>query len=152
MRHKKVFLFLIVMCLFAGCYAPAQLTTPDTSPEQDFTKQWETQVYTVPFSDDQGNDLTYHICLTTYFEAVPNSITELDIHAIAAVFDVTSTVVQKKIDISGYPAAIYRGEGCSYLCCTSSPETSMVLEYDPEILGEEDALRIMQSVFEPVQS
>lgn len=154
MKKLLTLLLLLTLCLFTACTSPAEPDELDKTAEQieqalpeEYIKQSETQVYDFTFSDGQNGNMVYYICLTTYYEASPASVVGLDTNAISAVFDAEHTPVLREFEVSGHSAAIYQGENCRYLCCTSTPEASMVLEYDPDTLSEEDAIKVMESVF-----
>lgn len=158
MRIKLCAIFLLVLVLFSACSSANRTEEPD-EPDQaasqieealpeEYKKISKTEVYDFVFSSENNSKLVFYLCVTTYSESVPESISGLDIHAISAIFDAENTAVVKEFDVDGHPAAIYRGETSNYLCWTSSPEASAVLEYDPDFISEEEAVRIALSVYE----
>lgn len=156
MQIKLCCIFLMVLILFTACSAE-KIAEPDELDQaasqieealpEEYKKISQTEVYDFVFSNDNDSTLVFHLCKTTYSESAPESISGLDIHAISAIFDAENTPVVKEFEVDGFPAAIYQGETCNYLCWTSSPEASGVLEYDPSVITEEDALHIVQSVY-----
>ena len=78
----------------------------------------------------------------------PEIVTGLNIYAFEAVFDVENSTVILEFDTQGHPAAIYQGMECHYACCTVSPESSVVMAYDPKHLRDETAVLIIRSIFE----
>ena len=60
-------------------------------------------------------------------------------------------VPEKKLDICGHPGALYLVNGRAFFCCTASAKSTVVLEYPPEVITEETALKILRSIFEPVE-
>ena len=54
----------------------------------------------------------------------------------------------EELEIHSCPAAIYQYGEFLYFCITINPETSDVLEYSPDVLSRDVAIRIMNSIFE----
>ncbi len=147
--------FLLALCILTACSVPSEpnemeqmLENVEQGLGEEYEKQSVTKVYDFEFSNDQGNTLIMYICATTYFAADPEAVTGLDMAALSAVFDPESTTLQKEFTVSGHSAAIYQDDDHTYLCWTTSPEASGILEYAPGTISEEDALRIVRSVYE----
>ena len=90
---------------------------------------------------------TYYICNTQLSGRNP-SISGLNTEVLSLVFDLSSASLLEELEIHNCPAAIYSLNGTHYFCLTIAPQTSSVLEYTPDILSRETALRIMNSIFE----
>lgn len=118
--------------------------------EAEYKKQRETEVIDYHFASEDAT-MVYYICQTTYYAEDPSQITGVDTDAVLGVFPVEDAELEKEFDICEHPSAIYRFGERSYLCCTPNPEHTLVLEYSPEFLSEEDAVKTMRSVFEPVE-
>lgn len=107
----------------------------------------ETTTIKSTFSDGKGHTFYYHICSTKFYGRVP-PISGLNTKVLTLVFDLQSAQLLEKLEIHGHPAAIYNLNGTHYFCLTIASQTSSVLEYTPDILSRETALRIMNSIFE----
>ena len=77
---------------------------------------------------------------------------KLHTDAFSAVFDLGNAVLIRELDICGRAAAIYQETDQNYLCCTLSPATSVVLEYAPDTLSEDDAVHILRSIYDPADA
>lgn len=112
----------------------------------EWEKQTVTKVSDLVYSDNEGNTIVYHICITAYYEADSTKQTGLNTEAIAAVISPDEAESCRECTVSGLPAAIYQKNGRAYLCWTIMPELSCVIEYDPAVESEEDMLRMAESV------
>ena len=156
MKKKLWLICLLVLCLFTACASASEESGElDRAAEQiqqalpgGFEKIAQTDVYDYVFSSEDGSEMILHLCITTYDDESAVNITGLDIAAISAVFDAANTALVKEFTASGHSAAIYQGETCNYLCWTTSAQASAVMEYDPDSISEEEAMRIVQSVYE----
>lgn len=154
MKKKLFALLLFISFLFTACSVHSEedalnkaLDKFERALGDEFVKQSETEVYDFAFEHQDGSTMVYYICQTTYYAADPDEGTGLNTAAMQAVFDWENTLLLKELTIAEHPAAYYQGETHSYLCCTPSPETTLILEYDPESISEEDAFRVIHSVF-----
>lgn len=155
MKKKLSAILLLALCILTACSAPSEPNEMERMLEKveqglggEYKKQSVTKVYDFAFTDNQGNTLTMYICVTTYFAADPEAVTGLDRAALSAVFDPENTPLQKEFTVNGHSAAIYQDDEHAYLCWTTSPEASGVVEYAPGTLTEEEALRVVRSVYE----
>lgn len=155
MKMKLLMPLLLIACVLCACSAPPEADPLKQMSEnvqqaipEDFEKQTETEVYTFQFTNSTGAELTYHICLTSYAESQSSNISGFHADAVRGIFDPDTAQLEKEFAISDHPAALYQLDDDSYLCCTSSPEASVVLEYPAGSISEEDAIRIIQSVYE----
>ena len=112
----------------------------------EWIKQTVTKVSDLVYSDDRGNTIVYHVCITTYYEADSAQQSGLNTDAISAVISPDEAESYRECTVSGLPAAIYQKDGRAYLCWTIMPELSCVIEYDPVVESEEDMLRMAESV------
>ena len=113
---------------------------------EEWEKQTVTKVSDLVYSDNQGNNIIYHICTTTYYEEDICEKTALNTSAISAVIDPDEAESYRECSVSGLPAAIYQKDGQAYLCWTIMPELSCVIEYNPAVQSEEDMFRMAESV------
>lgn len=112
----------------------------------EWEKQSVTEVSDLVYSDGEGNNIIYHVCLTTYYGVDTTAQTGLNTDAISAVISPDEAENCRECTVSGLPAAIYQKDGQAYLCWTIMPELSCVIEYDPAAESEEDMLRMAESV------
>lgn len=138
MKKKLFILLFFALYLLTAC-------TPADLPVR------KTEIVSASFSNPDGDTLVYYICQTTYYEEEPDKVTKLDTQALYDIFDPECLEPEKEMDIFGHPSALYLLNGRAYLCCTPDPEYTLVLEYSPDVVSEEDALKTMRSVFESVE-
>lgn len=150
---------LLAACLFTACSNAAKTEEPDHIAEQiaealpsEYSKQYETEAHHLfTAADAAGNHIEYYLCMTTYYAADPAAAPKLHTEAFSSVFDISNTPLIRELDISGHAAAIYRGTEQNNICCTVSPTASVVMEYNPDAVSEEDAIKTIRSIFEPVE-
>ena len=117
-------------------------------------KQNVTEVFNFVYSNNKGNSIVYHVCLTTYYKTGNTKQTGLNTDAISAVISPDEAENCRECTVNNFPATIYLKDGRAYLCWTIEPKLSCVIEYDPAVESEEDMLR-MRKVFlqiEPKQA
>lgn len=107
----------------------------------------ETTITKSTLSDGKGHTFSYYICSTSFSGRVP-PVSGLNTEVLSLVFDLQSAQLLEELEIHGCPAAIYSHKETRYFCITISPEASGVLEYTPDVISKETALRIMNSIFE----
>lgn len=155
MEKRQFAILALTLCTLTACFSPSKPDKLEQAVEQiaqaldtGYEKQSATEVYRFHYSDGNGGRIVYHLCLTTYYAADPESVIGLDTDAISAVLDLENTPAEKELEVNGKPAVICQKDARTYLCWTISPEVSAILEYSPEAVSEEEALRIAQSVRE----
>ena len=154
--------FLILGVLFAiGAFAKEKEVTPSEMAERienaikdvlgdDVQKQTETVVAgTLKYSDKEGNEINYHILKTTYYEADPNEVKGLNVDALGVLFNPNNANSCKEMKIKNWDAALYEFDELSYLCWTDTPEASYVLEYNPDVIPDEEILKMAESAEAP---
>ena len=157
---KKTWLIITAICILlilAVTITLAHRSTPEeemmdmlnrveNALGEEWKKQTVTKVSDLVYSDDEGNTIVYHVCITTYYEADASEQTGLNTEAISAVISPDEAESCRECTVSDLPAAIYQKGGRAYLCWTIMPELSCVIEYDPAVESEEDMLRMAESV------
>ena len=154
--------FLILGVVFAtGAFAKEKEVTPSEMAERienaikdvlgdDVQKQTETVVVgTLKYSDKEGNEINYHILKTTYYEADPNEVKGLNVDALGVLFNPNNANSCKEMKIKNWDAALYEFDELSYLCWTDTPEASYVLEYNPDVIPDEEILKMAESAEAP---
>lgn len=112
----------------------------------DYKKQSETVLAgTITYSDKNGNEINYHILKTTYYEADPSEVTGLNVNALGVLFQPDFANSCEEMQIKEWSAALYRFDGRSYLCWTDTPEVSYVLEYNPDVVPDEEIIKMAES-------
>ena len=124
----------------------AMLDQMENALGEEWEKQTVTKVSDLVYSDSKGNNIVYHVCTTTYYEADATKQSGLNTEAISAVISPDEAESCRECTVSGLPAAIYQKDGLAYLCWTIRPEISCVIEYDPNVQNEYDMLRMAESV------
>lgn len=157
---KKIWLSIAIICIlsvFVVAFAFINRPTPENQMMDmlsrvenalgdEWKKQTVTKVSDLIYSDGSGNNIVYHVCTTTYYEADVTEHNGLNIEAISAVISPDEAESYRECTVSGLPAAIYQKDGRAYLSWTIIPELSCVIEYDPAVESEEDMLRMAESV------
>lgn len=144
-------LILTVSMIFA-CQPTPELEIMDmlnrieTALGEEWQKQTVTTVSNLVYSDNDGNNIIYYVCVTTYYEADATEQTGLNTEAISAVIAPDAAESCRECTVSGLPSAIYQKDGRAYLCWTIVPELTCVIEYDPTVESEENILRMAESV------
>ncbi len=149
---------LILGVIFAfGAFAKDDEVTPSEMAERienavkevlddDMKKQTETVVAgTLKYLDKEGNEINYHILKTTYFEADPSEVVGLNVDALGVLFNPDSANSCREMKIKDWDAALYEFDELSYLCWTDTPEASYVLEYNPDVIPDEEILKMAES-------
>jgi hypothetical protein len=165
--RKKLTIALIAVCLIlgvvfaTGAFAKEKEVTPSKMAERlenaikevlgdDYKKQTETVVAgTQKYADKEGNEINYHILKTTYYEADPTEVTGLNVNALGVLFNPDSANSCKEMKIKDWDAALYEFDELSYLCWTDTPEASYVLEYNPDVIPDEEILKMAESAEVP---
>lgn len=155
-------IFLILGVLFAtGALAKEKEVTPREMANKienaikevlgnDYKKQTETTVAgTITYSDKDGNKIYYHILKTTYYEADPNEVKGFNVDALGVLFNPDSANSCKEMKVKNWDAALYEFDELSYLCWTDTPEASYVLEYNPDVIPDEEILKMAESAEAP---
>lgn len=160
---KKLLISLIAVFLFfgvifaVGAMAKEKEATPSEMANRietaikevlgdDVKKQTETVVAgTLKYSDKEGNEINYHILKTTYFEADPNEVKGLNVDALGVLFNPDSANSCTEMKIKDWDAALYEFDKLSYLCWTDTPEVSYILEYNPDVIPDEEILKMAES-------
>ena len=166
MRKKLTIAFIAVFLILgvvfaAGAFAKEKEVTPSEMADRienaikevlgdDVKKQTETVVAgTLKYSDKEGNEINYHILKTTYYEADPNEVKGLNVDALGVLFNPESANSCKEMKINDWDAALYEFDELSYLCWTDTPEASYVLEYNPDVIPDEEILKMAESAETP---
>lgn len=155
-RIRPYLCALVISCLFAACSGTAETdglrelaAQIEEAIPSEYVKQYEMETsHLFTATDNLGHNIEYYVITTTYYGADPEAAPRLHTDAFSTVFDIENTELVKEFDISGHAAAIYREEGLHYICCTTSPTASVVMEYDPDAVSEESAIMTIQSIFE----
>ena len=154
--------FVILGVIFAiGAFAKESEDTPRDMANRieaaiknvlgdDVKKQTETVVAgTLKYSDKEGNEINYHILKTTYYEADPNEVKGLNVDALGVLFNPDSAKNCREMKIKDWDAALYEFDEISYLCWTDTPEASYVLEYNPNVVPDEEIIKMAESAEVP---
>lgn len=112
----------------------------------DYKKQTETAVAaTITYADKEGNEINYYTLKTTYFEADPSEVTGLNVDALGVLFSPENAKNCKEMKIQNWDAALYEFDELSYLCWTDTSEVSYVLEYNSDVVPDEEIIKMAES-------
>jgi len=166
MKKKLLISMIAVFLIFGVIFAVGAMAkeSEDTSRDManrieaaikevlgdDVKKQTETVVAgTLKYSDKEGNEINYHILKTTYYEADPKEVKGLNVDALGVLFNPDRANSCNEMKIKNWDAALYEFDGLSYLCWTDTPEASYVLEYNPDVIPDEEILKMAESAEVP---
>ncbi|MBQ8401422.1 MAG: hypothetical protein IJX14_05785 [Clostridia bacterium] len=113
--------------------------------DPDFKSLGYTEVTQISYDHEDGYDIQYYFCKTTYFDEIPE-LTGVHLEAIRGVIDPDTAESSRDTKVLDYDAIIYTLEDREYLCWSLSPEDSCVLEYTPGTLSEDDLWTMAESV------
>jgi len=71
------------------------------------------------------------------------------VNALGVLFNPESANNCKEMKIKDWDAALYEFDELSYLCWTDTPEVSYVLEYNPDVIPDEEILKMAESAETP---
>ncbi len=101
------------------------------------------------YADSSGNTITYYYCQTTYISDEYEENTGLNTDAIGMVIDFGKIENKRHCRVNEHGAFQCEMGERSYLCWTTSPEISCVIEYSAETINEADIFRMAESVLLP---
>lgn len=113
--------------------------------DPDFKSLGYTEVTQISYDHEDGYDIQYYFCKTTYFDEIPE-LTGVHLEAIRGVIDPDTAESSRDTKVLDYDAIIYTLEDREYLCWSLSPEDSCVLEYTPGTISEDDLWTMAESV------
>lgn len=112
----------------------------------EYKKQSMTELAaTLKYGDEEGNEINYYILKTTYYEADPAEVTGLNTEAIKLIVDPDRADSCQEMKIQDWDGALYETGKLSYLCWTYSPEVSYILEYNPDVIPDEEIIKMAES-------
>ena len=141
MKSYQFFAVLLILLILVGC-------SKKDSSNQVTPYETNTTAYHFTLKDKNGQTIDYFICKTIYSCESTHHTSELNKDALLSVFNIHQSSLIRSFEVSGHPAAIYENGTSHYICCTISPESSVVLQYSPAEMEDETAICIIQSIFE----
>ena len=122
---KKPWLIIVTICVllvlavaltFANRPTPqyemmGMLNRVENALGDEWEKQSVTEVSDLVYSDGEGNNIIYHVCLTTYYGVDATAQTGLNTDAISAVISPDEAESCRECTVSGLPAVIYQKDG-----------------------------------------
>lgn len=125
---KKMWLIIAAVCMLLILVAVIILVNRPTPQdkimnmlnrvENALGDEWEkktvTEVSDLVYSDGEGNNIVYHVCLTTYYGVEATAQTGLNTDAISAVISPDTAESFRECNVSNLPAAIYQKDGRAY--------------------------------------
>ena len=155
MKKITFIILLLIVCSLTACSSHSdtrnEIQAMAENIEEAIGEEWEkqrvTEVTDYILTNAQGDTLVFYFCETTYYTADPALVTGLDTAALTAVFSPEDLILYKEWVIKRHPAAIYQGPERSYLCWTSSPEATGIMEFSTGAITDEEAYKIVESVY-----
>ena len=117
--------------------------------DEDYECQSVSKVTPFPYTDSEGNTIVYYCIQTAYLENESGDDTGLDMNAIGMVVDMTRIENKRECTVNEYYAFQCEIADRTHLCWTLSSEISCVIEYDADVISEENILRMAESVSLP---
>ena len=119
-----ILLVLAVVIIFANRPTPRDemmemLNRVENALGDEWEKQTVTEVSDLVYSDGEGNNIIYHICLTTYYGVEASAQTGLNTDAISAAISPDEAESCRECTVCGLPAAIYQKDGFIGQSCRS---------------------------------
>ena len=167
MRKKILWIvgiFIIVSVMIAGIMQYIEMQRRERDPDWDIAKEiykventlkevdedYEcksiSKVTPFPYTDSEGNTIVYYCIQTAYLENESGDNTGLDMNAIGLVVDMTQIENKRECTVNEYYAFQCEIADRTHLCWTLSSEISCVIEYDADVISEENILRMAESV------
>lgn len=114
--------------------------------DENWERQSITNITPYEITNPHGNSIYYTCCHTKYFTEAELDSTGLDTDVIGTVVDLPSAEQTEDCKVGDFPARIYSIGEQKYLCWTSSPEYSFVIEYTSGSVDEADIFKMAESV------
>ena len=138
MKLHRIFPLLLILFVLSGCTKEIGYNTNQTT----------TTAYEITFKNQNGQAITYFICRTFTSTKTPDVPSKLNEAAFQNIFNIQNSMMIHSFKVYDHPAAIYQCGIHHYACCTISPESSVVLHYDPTEMDDETAVQVIQSIFD----
>jgi hypothetical protein len=117
--------------------------------DEDCECQSVSQVTPFTYTDSEGNTIVYYCIQTAYLENESGDDTGFDMNAIGMVIDADQIENKRECTVNEYYAFQCEIADRTHLCWTLSSEISCVIEYDADVISEENILRMTESVSLP---
>ena len=117
---------------------------------QEIDESWEltslTQVTPYCYQNPDEDTITYYCCITTYMDDEPAGYFGINQAALEQIVDMDALENRRDCEVNDLAAVIGELDGQTYLCWTTSPTYSCVLEYTAGTISEADIFRMAESV------
>ena len=114
--------------------------------DADYECQSVAKVTPFSYTDSKGNTIVYYCIQTVYLENESGDDTGLDMNAIGLVIDADQIQKKQECKVNEYYAFQCEIADRTHLCWTLSSEISCVIEYDADVISEENILRMAEGV------
>ena len=114
--------------------------------DEDYKCQSVSKVTPFTYTDSEGNTIIYYCIQTAYLKNKSGDDTGLDVDAIGMVIDPELMENTRECKVNEYDAFLCEQGNRSYLCWTTSPEISCVIEYSKGAVEEASIFRMAESV------
>ena len=117
--------------------------------DEDYGCQSVSKVTPFTYTDSEGNTIVYYCCQTAYISNESGECAGLNMDAIGMVIDISQIENKRECTVNEYYAFQCEIADRTHLFWTLSSEISCVIEYDADVISEENILRMAESVSLP---
>ena len=151
---RRFFFSLLLTLLLTGCGGEQQpqasfamFNQVDSALQsQGYERESVTRVVSAVLADADGNEIIYHYCETTFSGPVPTNLALPNLSVIERVVEPDRIQATEPCKVCTLDALRFRTGDRSYLCWSTDPEHTLILEYDPAAVSDADILKMAESV------
>ena len=152
---KRTFFLPLLLALFlTACGEENQPQEPSAMfdrvdaalQSQGYERESVTRVVTAVLADEQGNEILYHYCETSFFGEIPSDFPLPNLSAIQAVVEEDKIQSTEVCKVCALDALRYRTKDGSFLCWSTDPEHTLVIQYDPSAVTDAEIMTMAESL------
>ena len=152
---KRTFFLPLLLALFlTACGGENQPQEPSAMfdrvdaalQSQGYERESVTRVVTAVLADEQGNEILYHYCETSFFGEIPSDFPLPNLSAIQAVVEEDKIQSTEVCKVCALDALRYRTKDGSFLCWSTDPEHTLVIQYDPSAVTDAEIMTMAESL------
>ncbi len=154
MFKRTFFLPLLLAFFLTACggedpaqETPAMFDRVDAAlQDQGYERESVTRVVSAVLADADGNEIIYHYCETSFSEKIPSDFPLPNLSAIKAVVDPDLIQSTEPCKVCALDALRYRTQDGSFLCWSTDPEHTLVIQYDPSAVTDAEIMTMAESL------